>query len=60
MVKSAGLLNIDLSNDDMITSLYGLLNPDPEEIKKRDKQIAEIIDSMGWKYRLSKSMPRVK
>jgi hypothetical protein len=44
----------------MITSLYGLLNPDPEELKKRDKQIAEIINAMGFKYCLSKPMPRIR
>jgi hypothetical protein len=58
--KNAALHNIDLNDDDMITSLYGLLNPDPEELKKRDEKIAELINSMGFKYRLSRPMPRIK
>jgi len=40
----------------VIKSLYGMLPPDPKAVKSRDKKVKEIIEQMGEKYLLAKSV----
>jgi hypothetical protein len=40
----------------VIKSLYGMLPPDPKAVKLRDKKVKEIIEQMGDKYLLAKSV----
>ena len=57
------LRNIFLSNHDfdvVLDNFYKFPAPDVNAVKKRDKQIKQIIEDMGHKYRLSRSMPKVK
>jgi len=44
----------------IIKSLYGLKPPSPKEVADRDAKIALAIKNMGYKYLLSKPMPRIR
>jgi len=44
----------------IIASLYKLTPPSQKEIEDRNAKIAKAIKSMGHKYLLSKSMPRIR
>lgn len=57
------LRSIFLSNEMpevLLDNFYRFPRPDESALKKRDKLVKQIIDNMGHKYRLSRSMPRVK
>jgi hypothetical protein len=43
----------------VINDFRGLSKPPAEAIKKREKFVRDIIQRLGDKYRLSKSMPRI-
>ena len=55
------LLNMLLSNHDheVLTNFYRLSSPPQSELDKRDAAVKEIINKMGHKYCLSRSMPRI-
>lgn len=44
----------------LLNNFYRLSAPPATAIKKRDKQVAEIVAKMGHKYALSKPMPRIR
>lgn len=44
----------------IIDSLYGLSAPDQKSIADRAEKIAKQIKQMGYKYLLSKPLPRIK
>lgn len=56
------LLNIFLKPDiDLVLdNFYKFPKPDETALKKRDKQVKQIIEDMGHKYRLARPMPKVK
>lgn len=57
------LRSIFLSNDMpevLLDNFYRFPAPDAGAVKKREKQIKQIIEDMGHKYRLARSMPRVR
>lgn len=44
----------------MLLNDFRRLSPPPmQEIAKRDEQIRIIINAMGYKYRLSRPMPKI-
>jgi hypothetical protein len=44
----------------IFSSLYKLAPPSQKEIEDRNAKIAKAIKSMGHKYLLAKSMPRIR
>lgn len=56
------LPNIFLKHDAdlVLDNFYKFPNPDMATLKKREKQIKQIIEDMGHKYRLARPMPRVR
>jgi hypothetical protein len=56
------LPNIFLKHDAdlVLDNFYKFPNPDMATLKKREKQVKQIIDDMGHKYRLARPMPRVR
>lgn len=53
-------MNRHYIDDVLLDNFYRFPAPDANAIKKREKQIKQIIEDMGHKYRLSRSMPKVK
>lgn len=43
----------------IITSLYGMKKPDPKYLKLHEKKVAAVIESMGDKYLLSKTIEKI-
>ena len=56
------LLNIFLKPDmDLVLdNFYKMPSPDVATLKKREKQVKQIIEDMGHKYRLARPMPKVR
>ena len=56
------LLNISLRDDSevVLDNFYKFPAPDKNAVKDREDKIKQIIENMGHKYRLSRSMPKVK
>lgn len=53
-------MNKHYIDDVLLDNFYRFPAPDANAVKKREKQIKQIIEDMGHKYRLSRSMPKVK
>ena len=57
------LRSIFLSSDHaelVLDNFYKFPRPEESALKKREKLVKQIIDNMGHKYRLSRSMQIVK
>jgi hypothetical protein len=62
MGRNVMLLSIFLKPDidEVLDNFYKFPRPDEASLKKRDKQVKQIIEDMGHKYRLARPMPKVK
>ena len=46
--------------DLVLDNFYKMPSPDVATLKKREKQVKQIIEDMGHKYRLARPMPKVR
>ena len=42
----------------LISSLYGVIKPDADALRKHKQKVAKVIEGMGDKYLLAKPIPR--
>lgn len=48
----------DSGPDLVLSNFYGMTPPPKDEIKKREKAVARIIESMGYRYALFSNIER--